>query len=577
MARDGTATAYTYGATGQLLTATTTGHAALTAAWDPYGDLTSAPDPGGATSTGYSYDLAGRLTGVTPSSGSAYALTLDALGRPATRLTGGASTETYSYALSSDAAVSTGTVSAAVDGSGSLDAESAAGALTFTLPDLHGDVAGWLGPTLASVAGAYRYDPYGEQVASGGSAPSPWRYQGRLLLSGGSAQDTYDLGARAYAPALGAFTSMDTVAGSAQDPLSLNRFLYAEADPATLSDPTGHSVVLMDEAGSTLTHDRTTARTVRLASASRLRAARQAERRLAAQRAARAAWAARVDRRTGESASARADAQSAQARASLDRARTASAARVAARTGYGTDEAAAASQAAADDARESASLARTAPAGPASGGGGWDPLGTALMIGGGLVLTGAAVAACVALCAEAAVAAAGVITTSAVVDAVAGTTAVACAEYCGEVADDLEGSGQAAVDEGASAGASAVNALGGTLNCVACAIAGDSTLGGNPASALDVGPQNVSAIQRILGVNTPWQPVSGREQVAEILQSAGNGARGIVWGQRASGFGHVFNAVTQRGAVNFVDFQSGSEGSFDGFSQIRFLLTSDGG
>jgi hypothetical protein len=43
-----------------------------------------------------------------------------------------------------------------------------------------------------------------------------------------------------YAPSLGAFTSLDTFAGSAQDPLSLNRFLYAEANPATLIDPTGH-------------------------------------------------------------------------------------------------------------------------------------------------------------------------------------------------------------------------------------------------------------------------------------------------------------------------------------------------
>ncbi len=446
MTRDGTQTTYTYGSTDQLLTAKTGTSATLAAAWDAYGDLTSAPDPGGASSTRYAYDLAGRLTGITPSSGPAYALTLDALGRPKTRLTGGTTTDAYAYALSSDAAVSTGSASAAVDGSGSLDAESAGGSLAFTVPDLHGDVAGSLSGSLVSVADAYRYDPYGEQVAATAGASSPWRYQGRLLLGGGSAQDTYALGARAYAPALGAFTSMDTVAGSAQDPLSLNRFLYAEADPATLSDPTGHSVVLMDEAGSTLTHDRTTARTVRLASASRLRAARQAERRLAAQRAARAAWAARVDRRTGESASARADAQSAQARASLDRARTASAARVAARTGYGTDEAAAASQAAADDARESASLARTAPAGPASGGGGMDPFrvdpGVAALSALAVVGLFAAGTACV-LSGVCEVAAAGVVA----VDATVIAAGAVCEVACGGVADALGGSGQAAADQ----------------------------------------------------------------------------------------------------------------------------------
>jgi hypothetical protein len=66
-----------------------------------------------------------------------------------------------------------------VDGTGSRDAVSSGGALSFTLPDLHGDVAGSLASSLASVADAYRYDPYGEQLASSAGAASPWRYQGR--------------------------------------------------------------------------------------------------------------------------------------------------------------------------------------------------------------------------------------------------------------------------------------------------------------------------------------------------------------------------------------------------------------
>jgi hypothetical protein len=60
------------------------------------------------------------------------------------------------------------------------------------------------------------------------------------------------MGARLYDPGVGAFTSLDTVAGSAQSPLSMNRWLYARADPATLVDPTGHAAVLEDEAGTTL-------------------------------------------------------------------------------------------------------------------------------------------------------------------------------------------------------------------------------------------------------------------------------------------------------------------------------------
>jgi RHS repeat-associated protein len=71
----------------------------------------------------------------------------------------------------------------------------------------------------------------------------PWRYQGRILESAGtgSSTDLYDFQARSYDPSLGGFTSLDSVAGSAQNPLTLNRYLYANANPATLVDPDGHS------------------------------------------------------------------------------------------------------------------------------------------------------------------------------------------------------------------------------------------------------------------------------------------------------------------------------------------------
>jgi hypothetical protein len=35
--------------------------------------------------------------------------------------------------------------------------------------------------------------------------------------------------------------------GSAQNPLSMNRFLYAHANPATLIDPTGHYAMEFDQ------------------------------------------------------------------------------------------------------------------------------------------------------------------------------------------------------------------------------------------------------------------------------------------------------------------------------------------
>jgi RHS repeat-associated protein len=80
------------------------------------------------------------------------------------------------------------------------------------------------------------------------ATPSPWRYQGKLIEnSGPGTSELYDFGFRSYAPGLAAFTSLDDLTGSAQNPLSLNRFLYAAANPETLVDPDGHCYRYVDD------------------------------------------------------------------------------------------------------------------------------------------------------------------------------------------------------------------------------------------------------------------------------------------------------------------------------------------
>ena len=92
---------------------------------------------------------------------------------------------------------------------------------------------------MTAVTDALRYDGYGVTIDADGGFGSPWKFQGALDVAPGS-EPLYDIGARLYPPSLGSWTSLDTVTGGAQDPLSMNRFLYAEANPATLIDPTGH-------------------------------------------------------------------------------------------------------------------------------------------------------------------------------------------------------------------------------------------------------------------------------------------------------------------------------------------------
>jgi Papain fold toxin 1, glutamine deamidase len=124
--------------------------------------------------------------------------------------------------------------------------------------------------------------------------------------------------------------------------------------------------------------------------------------------------------------------------------------------------------------------------------------------------------------------------------------------------------------------AGVVNGTGGTHNCVSCAIAGDLTLAGTPASAINLYPgvaipNGLPAIATY--ARTSWRVVSGRAAIEAELKAAGDGARGIVYGIRADGTAHVFNAVVQKGVVNFVDFQKGGAGSFSGFTRFAFIRT----
>ncbi len=118
----------------------------------------------------------------------------------------------------------------------------------YTLPDLHADVAAAELTSATTLSDAFRYDGYGQTAAAWPTGTSsgpaqPYRYQGRLDISPDASQPVYDLGARFYQPSVGVFTQLDAVSGSAQDTLSLNRYLYAEANPATLIDPDGHMAI----------------------------------------------------------------------------------------------------------------------------------------------------------------------------------------------------------------------------------------------------------------------------------------------------------------------------------------------
>jgi RHS repeat-associated protein len=229
------------------------GSGSSTFVYDSLGQLVSSypsvPDASGTVPTTYAYDPAGHLTQIT-AGGHVSAFGIDALGRHASVSVDGGAVTTYTYlGMSNTVAAQTtsgNTLYSGIDAIGDRITTTEGAASVYVIADLHGNVTATADTTSGpNYLSAYRYDAYGETCAAylAGSLSSdsnPWRFQGRILQSTSGQTDLYDFGARSYDPSLGAFTSFDSVAGSAQNPITLNRYLYALGNPETLVDPDGH-------------------------------------------------------------------------------------------------------------------------------------------------------------------------------------------------------------------------------------------------------------------------------------------------------------------------------------------------
>ena len=192
--------------------------------------------------TGYTYNARGDRIGdaggtrtfdalghVVAEAGASYAY--DALGRLARR-----DATTFSYAAIASSVVADGTARYASlpNGSPFSVAVGAAGRTLALNP--HGDLA-WAFDGSGDLAGARLYNPFGGLVVEIGDLP------GNLGFDGGwtdPASGTTKLGARWYDAGAGAFVSRDSFAGIVSDPVTLNRYLYGNASPLDVSDPSGH-------------------------------------------------------------------------------------------------------------------------------------------------------------------------------------------------------------------------------------------------------------------------------------------------------------------------------------------------
>ncbi|HUQ59975.1 RHS repeat-associated core domain-containing protein [Lentzea sp.] len=147
---------------------------------------------------------------------------------------------TFTYAGQNDEIVSDGNETYARGPSDELVATSRGGTKRLSLSDAHGDVVGGFDPadtTLGALPDSTTYDPFGKVTAKTGNT-------GALGFQGDwtdPASGQVDMGARWYDPATGGFASRDDVDTSGGSAVNANRYGYGAGNPATNTDPTGHS------------------------------------------------------------------------------------------------------------------------------------------------------------------------------------------------------------------------------------------------------------------------------------------------------------------------------------------------
>ena len=107
------------------------------------------------------------------------------------------------------------------------------------LYDGHGTVRA-LANESGKLTDTYTYDAFGNLLNSTGTTANNYRYCGEQF---DSTTGLYYLRARYMNPSVGRFISMDTYQGSNADPISLHKYLYANSNPVSNSDPSGYSTL----------------------------------------------------------------------------------------------------------------------------------------------------------------------------------------------------------------------------------------------------------------------------------------------------------------------------------------------
>ena len=105
----------------------------------------------------------------------------------------------------------------------------------YYLTDGNGSVLA-LTDSSGAVQDSYSYDAFGNVTSSSGSVPNPFRFDGGVW---DAASGLLKFGTRYYDPSVGRWTQEDPLAGSMQDPQSLDRYGFVGGDPVNFVDLSG--------------------------------------------------------------------------------------------------------------------------------------------------------------------------------------------------------------------------------------------------------------------------------------------------------------------------------------------------
>ncbi|MEJ2742644.1 MAG: RHS repeat-associated core domain-containing protein [Gammaproteobacteria bacterium] len=228
---DGVTTAYTYDANDRLLQQGGTQYS-----YDANGNLLSTTLDG--LTTEYVYDSKNKLISADTADG-ALAFSYNADGIRTGKTRAGVATQ---YVVDSNRDYAqvlvekTGTDEVVYTFGDNLVSQDRNGAVNFYHYDGLGSTRA-LSDASGSLTDTYDYEAFGEVLTQTGATVNSYLFTGEQFDQD---LDQYYLRARYYNQATGRFTQQDTWMGVDSDPITLNKYVYANADPVNWTDPTGN-------------------------------------------------------------------------------------------------------------------------------------------------------------------------------------------------------------------------------------------------------------------------------------------------------------------------------------------------